>query len=81
MVLSQIGYNNLNLLSIETSYFENKLITTAIDIEKPIADIAAFINESAKNSENASNQNEITPPAKKVITIQKKKKSAVEGGC
>jgi hypothetical protein len=49
-------------------------------IEKPVADIKAFINESIKNSDGTI-QISNAKPAKKIITVQKKKKKGAEGGC
>jgi len=82
MVLYQLGYTNLKLLTIETSYIKNKLITTNVNIENPIADIATFINESKEKSAEFSSQTNTTiAQPKKVITVQKRKKSGAEGGC
>ncbi len=81
LLLYQLGYDNLKLLSIKNTYLQNKLITQPGDIEKPIANVQNFIDESVKN---ANKEVEIEPQisvAKKVITVKKKKKKPVEGGC
>ena len=51
LLLSQLGYDNIKLLNVDISYFQNQLITNQIAIEKPVADIKAFINESIKTSD------------------------------
>ena len=43
MVLYQLGYDNLKILTIENSYNENKLITTNVDLEKSNGDIQVHI--------------------------------------
>lgn len=50
MLLHQLGYKNCKILTIENSYFENKLITKNSDIELLTIDINAFIKESAKKA-------------------------------
>jgi len=82
LILYQLGFDNVKLLSVENNYLQNKLITDASDIEKPVADIKAFIDESIKNSNVSDVEIENKPePAKKVVTVQKKKKKVAEGGC
>ncbi|MDP2067733.1 MAG: rhodanese-like domain-containing protein [Lutibacter sp.] len=82
LILYQLGYDNIKLLTIENSYLQNKLITKNSEIEKSEADITAFINESVKKA-NATEtvKKEVAAPPKKVITIEKKKKAEAEGGC
>ena len=82
LMLSQLGFDNVKLLSVNIGYLQNKLITNTADVEKPVADVKAFIEESMKNLKSASTVVEkIQPAPKKVITVQKKKKKPVEGGC
>ena len=83
MLLYQLGFDNVKILTIENSYVQNKLISENIEIEKSEADIKEFIAASlikaAKNAEQ-----KIKAPKKiqkKVITIKKKKKAPAEGGC
>lgn len=79
LLLYQLGYDNIKLLTTENSYVQNKLITKNSDIEKSKADVTAFINASKKNGDvNIVIQNH-TP--KKTITVRKKKKKTTEGGC
>ncbi len=81
MLLYQLGFDNVKLLAVENNYLQNKLITSQIDIEKPVADIKAFIAESVKKSNASKTIAEKTEPVKKVVTVQKKKKKVAEGGC
>jgi rhodanese-related sulfurtransferase len=81
LLLYQLGYDNLKLLAVENNYLQNKLITSQSEIEKPIADIKAFIDESTKNLKTTNTETDKKEPIKKVITVQKKKKKAAEGGC
>ena len=82
LILYQLGYDNIKLLTVELDYQKNKLVTTNGDIEKPVTDIKAFIDESIENVEGADAlmnvQNNVP---KKIITVKKKKKRAAEGGC
>jgi len=48
MVLSQLGYNNLKLLTTELSYNQNKLNTKNAELEKSDANVNAFIAEFIK---------------------------------
>ena len=50
MLLYQLGYNNLKILNVENSYYQNKLISKNIDIEKSTSNINAFIAESIKKA-------------------------------
>ena len=82
MLLYQLGYDNLKILTIENSYEENKLITKNIEIEKSVADVNAFIAESIKKATIDSEEKVVVKkPVKKVITVQKRKKAPTEGGC
>jgi len=82
MILYQLGYPNLKILLIENSYAQNKLITKNVEIEKSVADVNAFIDESIKKA-NIKPKRKATPPPppKKVIPVKKKKKMPAEGGC
>ena len=80
MMLYQLGFNNVKILTVENSYSQNKLITKNVEIEKSVADVNAFINESLKNAV-VKPQPIIKTTPKKVIPIKKKKKRAPEGGC
>ena len=80
MILYQLGYSNLKILTIENSYNQNKLITKNLPIEKVAVDIPGFIQESLKNI-NLDPSSTVQSAPKKVITIRKKKKMTAEGGC
>jgi len=82
MVLYQLGFKNLKIAGINNSYDQNKLITKNIDVEKSVADIDAFINESIKKAAKKPKPKPVIKAApKKVIPIKKKKKMPMEGGC
>ena len=81
MVLYQLGYDNLKILTIENSYNKNKLITKNVNLEKSNGDINAFILESIKKSNVEIKVKPVKKAPKKVIPFKKKKKMAAEGGC
>jgi rhodanese-related sulfurtransferase len=81
LILYQLGYDNIKLLSIDNSYLQNKLITKNNDIEKSEADITTFINESRENASIEQKVEDIIKAPKRVITVQKRKKKPAEGGC
>lgn len=82
MILYQLGYDNLKILSINNSYSQNKLITSNAEIEKSAPDIKAFIEESIKNAEIEPTKQIVQPaPKKTIIPVKKKKKMPTEGGC
>lgn len=79
MILYQLGFENVKILLASLTYEQNKLITKNSVIEKNVADINAFITESQKKVKIAPKPKKIV--SKKVITVKKKKKMPVEGGC
>jgi len=79
MVLYQLGFQNIKILLASLEYEQNKLITKKSEIEKNVTDINAFITESQKKVKIAPKPKKIVP--KNVITVKKKKKMPVEGGC
>ncbi|ULC58488.1 hypothetical protein MBM09_11210 [Flaviramulus sp. BrNp1-15] len=81
LILYQLGYDNIKLLAIETSYLQNKFITKNYNIEKSENNIKAFIDESVKKAKATPKIQPIKKPVKKTIILQKKKKKAPEGGC
>jgi len=94
MVLSQLGYDNVKILTVENSYYQNKLITKNVTIENASADVNGFIQESVKKTAEAMKKAKVAakpkyvaPKAKvvttpkKVVPKKKKKKMPVEGGC
>ncbi len=81
LLLYQLGFTNLKLLSVDNTYFQNQLVTRSVEVEKPIADVQGFIDESVKNANKKVAVQEKAPVPKKIITVKKKKKKPVEGGC
>ncbi len=94
MVLSQLGFDNVKILTIENSYEQDKLITKNVVVEDAVPDINGFIQESIKKKEEAMKKGQaavkpkyVAPKAKlvttpkKVVPKKKKKKMPVEGGC
>ena len=85
LLLYQLGFDNLKLLKVELDYYQNKLIVKNNDVEISKADVPAFINESVKKQAEALKKARIVVKPKivpkKVITVKKKKKMPMEGGC
>jgi rhodanese-related sulfurtransferase len=87
MLLSQLGFDSIKILSVENSYFQNKLITKDVTVESSAPDINSFIQESIKRSQEAMDKAKVAPKPKittipkKIIPVVKKKKMPVEGGC
>lgn len=80
MLLYQLGYDSIKILSIESSYDQNKLIVKNVSIENSAPNINGFIAASIKKSVIKQKPKVVKRP-KKIITIKKKKKKAPEGGC
>ncbi|MBE9490758.1 MAG: rhodanese-like domain-containing protein [Bacteroidetes bacterium] len=78
MILYQLGYTS-KILLIENTYLQTKLITKNSEIGKSVADVNAFIAASQKNANVKPKPVKKTP--KKIVTVKKKKKMPVEGGC
>jgi rhodanese-related sulfurtransferase len=87
MVLTQLGYDNLKILTVENSYYQNNLITKNVAAENKAPDINGFIQESIKKTKEAMDKAKavpkpkITVTPKQIIPVKKKKKMPVEGGC
>ena len=81
ILLYQLGYKNIKILSIDISYTQNKLITKSSIIEQSVADVNAFIDESRKKASLTSKpKSEVVKPLKKVVPLKKKKKMPAVGG-
>lgn len=78
MLLYQLGFNNVHILSVENYYVQNELITKDVSLEQEVADINQFIEQSVKK---AQTQPKVVTPPRKVVPIKKKKKMPKEGGC
>ena len=83
LLLYQLGYDNLKLLNAENRCLQNKLRTDPTNLEKPIANIRAFIDESIRKSKikDVKKERKPKPAPKKIVPVKKKKKRPVEGGC
>lgn len=94
MLLSQLGFDNVKILTIKNSYEQDKLITKNVVVENAAPDVNAFIQESIKKTEEAMKKakvaakpkyvapkTKVVTTPKKVVPKKKKKKMPVEGGC
>ena len=89
MLLSQLGYNNIKILTVENSYDQDKLITKNVVVESDAPDVNAFIQESIKKKAEAMKKANVAVKSKpkvfsapkKIVPVKKKKKMPVEGGC
>lgn len=82
MLLHQLGYTNIKILTAEITYSQNKIISKEVEIEKSKYDINGFIKESIKKAAiEATTKPVVVKTPKKIIPIKKKKKLPVEGGC
>ena len=82
MLLQQLGYNNVKLLTVDLEYSQDKLIVKSSTLEDNKYDIKKFIDESIKKATaKPKPKPKPKPVAKKVIPKKKKKKMPVEGGC
>ncbi len=80
LLLHQLGYDNMKLLTVELDYYQNKLITKKCSVETSKANVAKFISESRKKAGNTTIIEQVASPKRKIIVKLKKKKTA-EGGC
>ncbi|PIV94110.1 MAG: hypothetical protein COW44_06030 [Flavobacteriaceae bacterium CG17_big_fil_post_rev_8_21_14_2_50_33_15] len=74
LMLYQLGFTNIKLLSVKLDYLQNKLIVSKEEVEKPVSNIQDFINESVKNSKKPIVLEKVKAEPKRVITVQKKNK-------
>ena len=77
MLLYQLGYENVKVLCIETSFVDNQFQTNNVDLEKPVVNYAQVMQSSVGENSKVVKVNK----PKKVITAPKKKKRVAEGGC
>lgn len=83
MLLYQLGYSNMNVLSVNTDYDRDNFSVKSVQVEKPVLNYASTM-EKAKVRPVKKVKVMVNPapqPKKKVITAPKKKKAAPEGGC
>jgi rhodanese-related sulfurtransferase len=86
MLLYQLGYENVKILSVLAGSENNKFQATNYSIEKPIVNYAEEMRLAKEKSKTVEELEapkvEVKKAApKKVIPVQKKKKRAPEGGC
>lgn len=82
MVMRQLGFENIKILSVALEYNQNKLIVLDTLPENNVADVTGFIEESVKKSNIKEEVKTVQPVVKKPVVVQpKKKKRAPEGGC
>jgi len=93
MLLSQLGFDNVKILTVENSYNQDKLITKNVVVENTAPDVNGFIQESIKKTEEAMkkakaaakpkyiSKAKVVTATKKIVPKKKKKKMPVEGGC
>ena len=77
MLLYQLGYENVKVLSVETSFVNNQFQIKNVDIEKPAVNYAKVLDSLMDDKPTVVT---VKKP-KKVITAPKKKKRVPEGGC
>ena len=77
MLLYQLGYDNVKVLCVETSFVDNEFQVKSIDLEKPAMNYAQVMQSSMGDKTKV----EKVKKPKKVITAPKKKKRVPEGGC
>lgn len=82
MLLYQLGYKELKLLSVQ-SYYKNKEFHIAgLEVEKPLFDYAQTMKKaSIQPVKKVTPVQKPKPVKKKVVTKPKKKKKMPEGGC
>lgn len=88
LVLSQIGYNNVKILNVNTEFRNNLFVAEESNVENPVTDISAYIANSQEEVKKAQALAKIVPVTKpkpivkkKTIEVKKKKKAPAEGGC
>ena len=80
--MTQLGFENIKILSVALEYNQNKLIVLDTLPENNVADVTGFIEESVKKSNIKEEVKTVQPVVKKPVVVQpKKKKRAPEGGC
>lgn len=82
LLLYQLGYNELKLLSIRSYYESKEFHIATIEMEKPLYDFAQTMKtESIQPVKKIAPKTKPIPKKKKVIPQPKKKKKMPEGGC
>ena len=82
MLLFQLGYEQIKLLSIDSSYDDKEFQIKNINIETPLFDYSDTMEKSKiQTIKKVTPKTRPQPTKKKVITKPKKKKKMPEGGC
>jgi rhodanese-related sulfurtransferase len=82
ILLYQLGYSNMNVLSINTAYDRDNFSVKSVEVEKPALNYAVTMQKAKVRPVKTVKVmvNPVPEPKKKVVTKPKKKK-APEGGC
>ena len=81
MLLFQLGHQNICVLSVASSYQNDKFSMNHIEVEKASLNYAMDMEKAKKQVIIKVKTKPVPPPKKKVITRPKKKKRMPEGGC
>ena len=82
MLLFQLGYEQIKLLSIDSYYDDKEFQIKNINIETPLFDYSDTMEKSKiQTIKKVTPKTRPQPAKKKVITKPKKKKKMPEGGC
>ena len=79
MLLYQLGFENIKILSVETKYIDGEFQAKNYDLEKPSVNYAQVMAKAQSYSGTVSKTEKSAP--KKVLPRPKKKKRVAEGGC
>ena len=82
ILLYQLGYEQLKLLSINSYYESKEFHKTGLEVEKPLFDYVQTMKKaSIQPIKKIAPAKKAPPVKKKVVTKPKKKKKMPEGGC
>ena len=81
MLLFQMGYEQIKILSIRTYYENRQFHVKNVDVGKPSCDFAETMRKASIQKIKKVEAKPAPAPKKKVITQPKKKKKMPEGGC
>lgn len=84
MLLYQLGYENVKILSVKTEFTDNKFQVKNSAIEKPAVNFAQVMKKATEKPKKIKVIKKVAPKKvapKKVIPKPKKKKRVPEGGC
>jgi rhodanese-related sulfurtransferase len=82
LLLFQLGYEQLKLLSIQSFYDNKQFHIASLEVEKPLFDYSETMKKARiQIVQKVAPKAKPQPAKKKVITKPKKKKKMPEGGC